>query len=137
MPNLEKLEIARVSPPSQASCPVTTVSHGFKKLKTLVLKDEWNRNTAFYLSFFRNVTWLEKLHLREAFELISQQTELKELAITIIGLHQWTVKNYDIQVISLVVNVVSELSETSKINLEQFVKSQKKIESFQTILYRN
>ncbi len=128
IPSVETLEILNVTTRYTNSFPV--VSHGFKKLKTLVLKDGQNRETAFYLSLFRDVTWLEKLHLQEAFELISQQKELKEFTLGIKQEHEWTVKNDDIQVTSLEVNAVFQLTETSRRNLEQFVKSQKKIESF-------
>ncbi len=113
------------------------ISRGFKQLKSLILKNESNRITSFYLSFFRDVTWLEKLCLHEAFELINQQTKLKELAITIKTKCEWTVKNDEIQVARLEVNVLSDMSETSKRNLERFVKSQGKIESFSALLYES
>jgi hypothetical protein len=80
---------------------------------------------------------LEKLDLNKAFELISQQTELKDLKITIQQDYEWTVKNDGIQVSRLEVNALVELSVTSRRNLEQFVKSQKKIESFEAILYNS
>ncbi len=131
VPNVEVLDILELETfdPEKNSL---TISHKFEKLKKLRLFDVDPAHAAYYSHIFKDLTSLRELEINEAFEILARQTKLKKLHLVPTNNFNALPVNEELQVIDLDMKITcySELNLWAMQNLEDFLKTQKKIESY-------
>ncbi len=143
IPSVEKIVIygMKIVNPTEA---FLAIAHGFRKLKKLLIYKQYEYGPEINYKWsdhgiehiFKDVTSLEELDLDTNFGMIAKQPNLKNLYIK--GGDFTSLEcNENIQVIDFGLSMGSSISEVSMKSLENFVKTQKKIERFHVELYAN
>ncbi len=107
------------------------INHKFEKLKTLCLFDVKKKSAGFYSRVFKDVTSLVELESNVNFGMISQQLKLERLSLHLMDDgFQLMQLNDGIQVTDFGLKIWKRITGSALANLESFIRSQRKVESF-------
>jgi hypothetical protein len=136
-PNIETLQISQLfNEDSTKTLP--SINHKFRNLKTIFLEPPLNEDpstnsTDFIAHLLKDTTTLEKLKLAQNYEIISKQPKLNYLSLGL-RYYNFNIENNDddVQLTHLeIISLSNGIDEEAFKKLENFLKTQNKIENFQ------